>query len=59
MNSPEIAVRTEEEAAAPHTEGNEEAEEIRRLKEELVRVTKEHDILRKAAAHFARDAKEK
>ena len=31
--------------------------EIRRLQRELVRVTEERDILKKAAAYFARDAK--
>ena len=31
--------------------------EIRRLKRELMRVTEERDILKKAAAYFARDAK--
>jgi transposase len=31
--------------------------EIRRLKRELVRVTEERDILKKATAYFARDAK--
>lgn len=31
--------------------------EIRRLKTELVRVTEERDILKKATAYFARDAK--
>lgn len=31
--------------------------EIRRLKQELARVTGERDILKKAAAYFARDAK--
>jgi transposase len=36
---------------------SDEAEEIRRLKKELVRVTEERDILKKAAAYFARDAK--
>ena len=30
--------------AAPNAEGNDEAEEIRRLKKELARVTKERDI---------------
>jgi len=30
------------------------AEEMRRLKAELKRVTEEHDILRKAAAYFAK-----
>jgi transposase len=36
---------------------SEEAEEIRRLKKELARVTEERDILKKAAAYFAKDAK--
>lgn len=31
--------------------------EIRRLKAELVRVTEERDILKKATAYFAREAK--
>jgi len=31
--------------------------EIRRLKRELVRVTEERDILQKATAYFAKDAK--
>lgn len=31
--------------------------EIRKLKRELARVTEERDILKKAAAYFARDAK--
>jgi len=31
--------------------------EIRRLKHELLRVTEERDILKKATAYFARDAK--
>ena len=31
--------------------------EIRRLKHELARVTEERDILKKATAYFARDAK--
>lgn len=31
--------------------------EIRRLKRELTRVTEERDILKKATAYFARDAK--
>ena len=38
--------------------GDEErASEIRRLKKELARVTEERDILKKATAYFARDAK--
>lgn len=34
-----------------------QAGEIRRLKKELARVTEERDILKKATAYFARDAK--
>jgi len=34
-----------------------QAQEIRRLKSELARVTEERDILKKATAYFARDAK--
>jgi len=34
-----------------------QAAEIRRLKKELTRVTEERDILKKATAYFARDAK--
>ena len=36
---------------------NEQAAEIRRLKRELARVTEERDILKKATAYFARDAR--
>lgn len=36
---------------------DEKAAEIRRLKSELLRVTEERDILKKATAYFARDAK--
>lgn len=43
--------------AGSNSKGNDEAEEIRRLKKELARVTEERDILKKAAAYFARDAK--
>jgi len=35
----------------------EQAAEIMRLKKELARVSEERDILKKATAHFARDAK--
>ena len=38
------------------TDGD-QATEIRRLKKELARVTGERDILKKATAYFARDAK--
>ena len=34
-----------------------QAAEIRRLKQELSRVTEERDILKKATAYFAKDAK--
>ena len=40
-----------------NVKASDEAEEIRRLKKELARVTEERDILKKAAAYFARDAK--
>ena len=36
---------------------DEQGAEIRRLKRELARVTEERDILKKAAAYFAKDAK--
>jgi transposase len=36
---------------------DDQAAEIRRLKRELVRVTEERDILKKATAYFAKDAK--
>ena len=38
-------------------QGSDQAEEIRRLKKELVRMTEERDILKKAAAYFAKDVK--
>lgn len=34
-----------------------QAQDIRRLKSELARVTEERDILKKATAYFAREAK--
>ena len=37
--------------------GDDKDAEIRRLKGELVRVTEERDILKKATAYFAKDAK--
>lgn len=43
--------------AASNAKGNDEAEEIKRLKKELACVTEERDILKKAAAYFARDGK--
>ncbi len=36
---------------------DDQAAEVRRLKRELQRVTEERDILKKAAAYFAKDAK--
>ena len=36
---------------------NDQSAEIRRLKLELVRVTKERDILKKATVYFAKNAK--
>lgn len=38
-------------------EANDKDAEIRRLKKELSRVTEERDILKKATAYFAKDAK--
>lgn len=40
----------------PQRQTDQEAE-VRRLKKELARVTEERDILRKATAYFAKDAK--
>jgi transposase len=37
--------------------GDDKDAEIRRLKRELTRVTEERDILKKATAYFAKDAK--
>jgi transposase len=42
---------------APRLGGDDQAVEIRRLKRELARATEERDILKKATAYFARDAK--
>lgn len=36
---------------------DDQSAEIRRLKQELARVTEERDILKKATAYFAKDAK--
>lgn len=36
---------------------DDQSSEIRRLKQELARVTEERDILKKATAYFAKDAK--
>ena len=36
---------------------DDQAAEIRRLKKELARVTEERDILKKATAYFAKDAR--
>lgn len=43
--------------AAPKTGTTDQEAENRRLKRELMRVTEERDILKKAAAYFAQDAK--
>ena len=43
--------------SAEHQVKAETAQVIRRLKKELHRVTEERDILKKATAYFARDAK--
>ena len=42
---------------ASNGKASDDADEVRRLKKELARVTEERDILKKAAAYFARDAK--
>jgi transposase len=44
-------------SSAPGGQGSDQSEEIRQLKKELARVTEERDILKKATAYFARDAK--
>jgi transposase len=44
-------------AKAPGSGDDDQAAEIRRLKREQTRVTEERDILKKATAYFARDAK--
>ena len=45
-------------SSKPSGTGEEDqAAEIRRLKKELTRVTEERDILKKATAYFAKDAK--
>lgn len=43
--------------AKPSGGDDDQAAEIRRLKQELARVTEERDILKKATAYFAKDAK--
>lgn len=43
--------------ASEVSKGGDQADEIRQLKRELARVTEERDILKKAAAYFAKDAK--
>ena len=43
--------------ASEASKGGDQSDEIRQLKRELARVTEERDILKKAAAYFARDAK--
>ncbi len=42
---------------SPDPGEGDQAAEIRRLKQELARVTEERDILKKATAYFAKDAK--
>jgi transposase len=42
---------------AAATRDDDQAGEVRRLKRELQRVTEERDILKKAAAYFAKDAR--
>ena len=39
------------------TANGDQSAEIKRLKQELARVTEERDILKKATAYFAKDAK--
>lgn len=41
----------------PTSEASNQAAELQRLKKELARVTEERDILKKATAYFAKDAK--
>lgn len=43
--------------AASSGSGDDRDAEIRRLKRDLARVTEERDILKKATAYFAKDAK--
>ncbi len=54
---PAFALRLEEEVLEGFRRRVIKAVEIRRLKSELARVTEERDILKKATAYFARDAK--
>ena len=44
-------------ASSPVAAKEDQTAEIRRLKQELTRVTEERDILKKATAYFAKDAK--
>jgi transposase len=44
-------------ASLPVAAKEDQTAEIRRLKQELSRVTEERDILKKATAYFAKDAK--
>ena len=44
-------------ASPPVAVKDDQSAEIRRLKRELARVTEERDILKKATAYFAKDAK--
>ena len=43
--------------AASNDKSSDDGEEIRRLRKELARMTEERDILKKAAAYFAKDVK--
>jgi transposase len=44
-------------ASIPVVVKEDQSAEVRRLKQELARVTEERDILKKATAYFAKDAK--
>ena len=52
-----VSQHSNEKFEASNAKGNDEAEEATRRKKELARVTEERDILKNAAAYFARDAK--
>ena len=44
-------------SSMPGGQGSDQSEEIRQLERELAQITEERDILEKATAYFARDAK--
>ena len=48
--------RKRDAASTPVVMKEDQSAEIRRLKQELARVTEERDILKKATAYFAKDA---